>query len=200
MENRSSETQLAADQCGMNGAITMSLRLNTKVTAQKTARGKLKEYRASYESLYTYPSRPTKEEATKDLASLIEFRCQSESKRVEVLPIRGHVGIFSYEMDGFVVTQHLWPEDQHISVSTGDKSIQDAKDSFRYHVAQHTWDSTSDTSEILQTDEARRKFRFWTQFQKAYCHATKVLGMEAGEAHFWAGDQRNFGSVPTIVA
>lgn len=70
-------------------------------------------------------------------------------------------------------------------------TMQDAKDSFRYHVAQLTWDGDSEESDIPMDNQQIAQFRFWVRFQKAYKYAHETLEMTDVEAHQWACNPQN---------
>jgi len=141
---------------------------------------------ASFGDIQTYEARATKPEALADLAAMVEFRCGHESANVKVVTVRGHVGIFSYGMNGHVDVRHIWP-DGHVSLMGGCRSFQDEENSFRLHVAQHTWDGTLADSDILPAC-LQREFRSWCEFQLRYRYAQSVLRLSSGDAHGYAMD------------
>jgi hypothetical protein len=144
------------------------MKIDATTKASKSYRGQILSYTAYYRDLGTARQHLTRETASTDLIGMIQFRCEHESARVEVLTLRSHVGIFSYGLHGDVATRHLWPGDGHVSLSTGDKTIEEAKASFRYHVAQITWtdwDLEQETSAILE-DNQQEQFTSWARFQK----------------------------------
>jgi hypothetical protein len=140
---------------------------------------------ASFKGISTMSSHTSAVSALEELSSLISARCEDRSTYVNVIRIRDHVGVFSSDLQGYFMTQHAWPAG-HVSVSLGAKSMTEAEDSFRLHVAQITWDGIlPEHSDILPADKLD-EFRYWASFQLAYRHATNVLEMESTAAHLWA--------------
>lgn len=175
------------------------MKINSTVNPLKTHRGRIAGYSAHFASISTASDHATKQEAQDDLLLLIAQRCDYRSTDVQVLAIRGHVGIFSYGLFGDVETRHLWPGESRVSHSSGSKSMEEAKASFRYHVAQHTWNGLDETSSVSDLTEAQqREFTSWVHFQKAYVYAHESLGMSDVDSHRWACDCRNYVSVPAI--
>ncbi len=140
------------------------MRIDHTLNTSKTLRGRVVGYFAQCGDLSTLSSHPTKPEALADLAKLIAFRCDGHSDDVNVISVRGHVGIFSYELNGYVRTQHVWPEDGHVSLISGSKTFREAEDSFRHHVAQQTWDGKLGHCDILP-DSLQSEFASWCKFQ-----------------------------------
>jgi hypothetical protein len=108
--------------------------VDAEVKATKTVRGRINGYEANFASITEWSD--TKESASDKLLVRIAQRCDYRSTEVKVESVRGHVGIFSYGLFGDVATRHLWPEDGHVSLSTGSKTMDEAIASFRMHVAQ----------------------------------------------------------------
>ena len=120
---------------------------------------------------------------------LIDARCSDESATVKVVCLRGHVGIFTYGLKGYVNSRHIHPGSNSPSLCSGLGTLEEAENSFRHHVAQLTWNGTLDGCDILP-DHLQAEFRSWVQFQLRYRIATK-RGMTDTEAHAWACDSRN---------
>lgn len=164
------------------------MRIDHTFNAHKLLNGRIVGYTAQCGDLITGASQPSKPEALADLAKLVAFRLNSHSDDVNVIAVRGHVGIFSWELGGYVRTQHVWP-DGHVSLISGDKTFRTAEDSFRHHVAQQTWDGTLGPCDILP-DSLQLEFRSWCEFQLRY-RIAKSRGMTAVDAHGWACDSSN---------
>lgn len=164
------------------------IRLNAHADSVRDARGRRSgTFTARFKGISALSSHANTESALLELGARISARCEDQSTYVNVLPIRGHVGVFSLDLYGYVQTQHAWP-DSHVSVSLGAKSMMEAEDSFRLHVAQITWDGLlPESSDILPADKLE-EFRHWASFQLAYRHATNVQKMEQTRAHLWACD------------
>jgi hypothetical protein len=141
---------------------------------------------ASFQDLQTYPTRETKPEALSDLAKLVEFRCTYESTNVNVVTVRGHVGIFTYGLNAHVDVRHVWP-DGHVSHSGGSRSFKDEENSFRHQVAQLTWNGTLEAPDFLPAC-LHREFLSWCEFQLRYRYAQNVLQLDHVDAHRYACD------------
>lgn len=167
------------------------MKLETTTSACKSIRGRILGYQAFYCSLGTYPEQPTKAEAEAVLAPMIKFRCKRESAAVRVEALRGYVGIFSYSLEGWIETRMVHPgfEGTLHSSASGQSTMAEAIDSFRYHVAQLTWDGSLDIPSFVPEDK-HSDFQNWAKFQLRYKLATKQ-GMNDSEAHSWACDNRN---------
>ncbi len=142
-------------------------------------------FTARFKGISTLSSHTTAASAIAELAVRISTRCEDQSTYVNVIRVRDHVGVFSSDLYGYVQTQHAWP-DGHVSVSLGAKSMTEAEDSFRLHVAQMTWDGTLPEHCDILTADKLGEFRSWASFQLAYRHATTVLAMDQDVAHRWA--------------
>ena len=165
------------------------MKIESRVYALKNARGrKTGQFKASYGDVTT-GSHESPMAASEALAGLILARCQHSSTNVNVVSVRGHVGVFSYDLQGYVETRHAWPNG-HVSLVTGARDMREAEDSFRLHVAQQTWDNQlSGDCDILPHDK-QSQFRDWCEWQLRYQHA-KAQGMTDVQAHFYACDNRN---------
>ena len=174
------------------------MRIDSNTRTVKSPHGRITGYRASYQDLETYPESLTKPEAENKLAALVQFRCQRESAHVRVFALRGYVGIFTYAIDGAVETRMIQPGFEGVlqSSSSGRETFADAVDSFRYHVAQLTWDGTLDAPDYLPESRSR-EFIEWAKFQLRYKIAIHQ-GMKDGEAHQWACDSRNPHTAPGL--
>jgi hypothetical protein len=162
------------------------IRLIATVDAVKDARGRRSgTFVAHYKGLTTEGNHISSDSALEGLGGRLVARCEDPSTYVNVLPIRGHVGVFSSDLQGRFLSQHAWP-DGHVSTSSGGKDMTETEDSFRLHVAQITWDGTMPESSDILTGEKLRELRFWASFQLAYRYATNDLGMDETEAHLWA--------------
>ncbi len=128
--------------------------------------------------------RNTKKEALDAIAKLIGVRCNFENTQVKVVPFRGHVGVFSFDLEGRVCTQHVWP-DSHVSLVAGAYCVEEAEASFKYHVAQHKWTGTAKETPEGLTEDQQREFASWVRFQLAYRDAT-ARGMDSIQAHAYA--------------
>lgn len=157
----------------------------------KSHRGRILGYQAYYRGLGTYPEQPTKAAAEAMLAPMIQFRCERESATVHVESLRGYVGVFSYSLEGWVTTRMASPgfEGTLQSSADGQSTIAEAVDSFRYHVAQLTWDGSLDVPAFVH-ESKRSEFLSWAKFQLRYRIAIK-REMADSEAHSWACDNRN---------
>jgi len=167
------------------------MKIDSSVKACKSMRGRILGYQAYYRGLGTYPEQPSKAEAEAKLAPMVKFRCERESARVDVIALRGYVGVFSYSMEGYVTTQVVHPgfEGTLQSSFSGDSSIAEAIESFRYHVAQLTWKDGTNVPEFVPESKCK-EFQDWAKFQLRYRLARKQ-GMKDGDAHQWACDSRN---------
>ncbi len=157
-------------------------------------RGPITGYVGRFRDLCT-STHKTKDEARAALALLIAARANWDSTKIHVVTVRGHIGIFSYDLAGYVNSRHIWPEDGRISDGgTGGRTFAEAEACFRMHVAQITWDRAraheSDQADILP-ESKRREFRDWCNFQLRYRYAVDLLGLQDGAAHQWACDYRN---------
>ncbi len=101
---------------------------------------------------------------------MIEFRCKHESAEAKVTGLRGHVGVFSYNLFGSIASRHVWP-DASVSLSLANETMSEAEANFRYHVAQMTWDGTLNPSDILSDPQQQSEFQRWCEFQLRYKHA-----------------------------
>src|ERR1039458_10618047 len=90
-------------------------------------------YSAHFHSLGTATEHQTKDAASADLATMIAFRCQHESAEVKIVSLRGHVGVFSYNLYGAIASRHVWP-DGTVALSVANETITEAGANFRYHV------------------------------------------------------------------
>lgn len=162
------------------------IRLTAHAEPVHDARGSRNgNFTARFKGLKTLSSHSSPASALAEIATRISARCEDQSTYVNVVPIRGHVGVFSLDLNGYVQTSHAWP-DGHVSVSLGAKDMREAEDCFRLHVAQVTWEGTlPESSDILPADTLA-EFRSWASFQLAYRHATGSKEMESVPAHTWA--------------
>jgi hypothetical protein len=165
------------------------MKIDSTLTTIKNIHRRVVGYSAHFHSLGTAEEHQTKAEATADLAAMIAFRCQYESAAVKITSVRGHVGVFSYDLYGGIVTRHIWPESR-VSQSSRPGAMVEAEAAFRHHVAQITWDGTLAPSEIL-SEAQQGEFRWWCEFQLRYKYAHETLGMKDGDAHQYACDGRN---------
>ena len=165
------------------------MRVDGLIRTHKTVRGRVTGYTAYYRDLETYPARATKPEALADLVQLIDARCSDESARVKVVCLRGHVGIFTYGLKGYVDSRHIHPGSNSPSLCSGLGTLEEAENSFRHHVAQLTWDGQLGPCDILP-ESLQREFRSWCEFQLRYKIAVKK-GMTDVEAHSWACNSQN---------
>jgi hypothetical protein len=163
--------------------------IDGKVYPLKTVRGRnTGKFVGRYRDVSTLEF-ASKESAQESLSLLIAARCDYRNTQVHIVSVRGHVGVFSFGLDGSIDTRHVWPNG-HVSLISGDKDTREAEESFRYHVAQHTWDGTLSEPDILPADK-QRQFRSWAEFQLRYRYATRTLGMTDWESHAYACDSRN---------
>jgi hypothetical protein len=163
--------------------------IDGKVYPLKTVRGhNTGKFVGRYRDVSTLEF-PSKESASEALSLLIATRCDYRSTAVNIVSVRGHVGVFSYGLDGSVDTRHVWPNG-HVSLMSGDSDMREAEDSFRYHVAQHTWDGTLAEPGVIPADK-QRQFRSWAEFQLRYRYATRTLGLSDTQAHSYACDTEN---------
>ena len=174
------------------------MKIDSTVTTIKNIRRRVVGYAAHFYSLGTAREHLTKDAATADLAAMIAFRCKHESAEVKIVTVRGHMGVFSLNLHGDIASRHVWP-DGTVALSTGNETIAEAVASFRYHVAQMTWDGTLDPSDIL-TDAQQKEFRWWAEFQLRYKYAHDTLGLKDDDAHQYACDGRNPYLPPTAPA
>jgi hypothetical protein len=165
------------------------MKIDSTVTTIKNSRRRVIGYSAHFHSLGTAKEHLTKDEATADLAAMIAFRCKYESAEVKIVTVRGHVGVFSFNLHGDMASRHVWP-DGTVALCSGIRTIAEAVDSFRYHVAQITWNGTLEPSDIL-TDAQQGELRHWGEFQLRYKYAHDTLGLKDGDAHQYACDSRN---------
>ena len=86
------------------------MKIDSRLTTIKNIHRRVVGDSAHFHSLGTARAHQTKDEATADLASMIAFRCEHESAEVKIASVRGHVGVFSYDLYGGIVTRHIWPE------------------------------------------------------------------------------------------
>ena len=176
------------------------MKIDSRLTTIKNIHRRVVGYSAHFHSLGIAREHQTKDEATADLASMIAFRCEHESAEVKIASVRGHVGVFSYDLYGSIVTRHIWPEGR-VSQCSGPGTPGEAEAGFRNHVAQITWDGTLAASDIL-SEAQQCEFRWWCEFQLRYKYAHETLGMKDGNAHQYACDSRNsYGPVkrPTVA-
>jgi hypothetical protein len=166
-----------------------TLKIDSTLTTIKNIHRRVVGYSANLHSIGTAKEHQTKDEATADLAAMIAFRCQRESAEVKTVCLRGHVGVFSYNLFGAIASRHVWP-DGTIALSVAYETIAEAGANFRYHVAQMTWDGTLEPSDIL-TEAQQGEFRWWAEFQLRYKYAHDTLGLKDGAAHQYACDGRN---------
>jgi hypothetical protein len=115
-------------------------------------------YSAHFHSLGTAREHQTKDEAAADLASMITFLCEHESAEVKIASVHGHVGVFSYDLYGGIITRNIWPEGR-VSQCSGPGTPGEAEARFRNHVAQITWDGTLAASDIL-SEAQQGEFRW----------------------------------------
>ena len=165
------------------------MKIDSTLTTIKNSRRRVVGYAAHFHSLGTAREHLTKDEATADLATMITFRCQHESAEVKIVCVRGHVGVFSYNLFGAIASRHVWP-DGTVALSVANETIAEAGANFRYHVAQMTWDGTLEPSDIL-TDAQQGEFRWWAEFQLRYKYAHETLRLKDADAHQYACDGRN---------
>src|ERR1017187_4033445 len=165
------------------------MKINSTLTPIKKVHRRIVGYSAHFHSLGTAREHQTKDEATADLAAMIAFRCKYESAEVRIVTVRGHVGVFSYNLHGDIASRHVCP-DGTVALSIGNGTIAAAATSFRYHVAQSTWDGTLEPSDILP-DAQQSEFRWCSEYQLRYKYAHEMLGMKDGDAHQYACDGRN---------
>jgi len=165
------------------------VKISGKIQSIKNQRGRVQGYTAHCRSLGTATTRDTKDEALADLSALVAFRCEDQSSHVNVLPIRGHVAVISYNLFGGVDIQYVWP-DGHVSATGGYRSFHEAEDSFRLNVAQLTWDGTLTEPDILPST-MQREFRSWAEFQLRYRYARKEQGADDRAAYLYASDSSN---------
>jgi hypothetical protein len=166
------------------------MKIDSTLTTIKNVRRRVMGYSAHFHSLGTAREHLTKDEATTDLAAMIAFRCKYESAEVKIVTVRGHVGVFSYNLYGDIASRHVWP-DGTVALSIANGTIAEAVTSFRYHVAQMTWDGTLREPSDILTDAQQREFRWWGEFQLRYKYAHETLGLKDGDAHQYACDGRN---------
>ena len=164
------------------------MKIDSTLTTIKNSRRRVVGYAAHFHSLGTARENLTKDEATPDLATMITFRCQHESAEVKIVCVRGHVGVFSFNLFGAIASRHVWP-DGTVALSLANETLAEAETNFRYHVAQMTWDGTLAPSDIL-TDAQQAEFRWWGEFQLRYKYAHDTLGLKDGDAHQYACDGR----------
>ncbi len=165
------------------------MRIDSTFRTIKDIRGRKLGYVAQFEDLHTVTVRATKPEAQNDLHQLIQKRCWESSSVVNIVSARGHVGVFSYNLNGAVETRHVWP-DGHVALSMGEETLRQAEDAFRFDVAQLTWDWTLGDCDILPTDK-QSEFRSWAEWQLRYKYASKILGKLDDAARLYACDTRN---------
>ena len=165
------------------------MKIDSTLTTIKNIHRRVVGYSAHFHSLGTAREHQSKDAATADMASMIAFRCKHESAEVKISGVRGHVGVFSYDLFGGIVTRHIWPEGR-ISQCSGPGTMGEAEAAFRNHVAQITWDGTLADSDILSAAQ-QGEFRWWCEFQLRYKYAHETLGMFDGDAHQYACDGRN---------
>ena len=128
------------------------MKIDSTLTTIKNVRRRVMGYSAHFHSLGTAREHLTKDEATTDLAAMIAFRCKYESAEVKIVTVRGHVGVFSYNLFGDIASRHVWP-DGMVALSIAHEPIAESVTSFRYHVAQMTWDGTLEPSDILTSSD-----------------------------------------------
>ena len=165
------------------------MKIDSTLTTIKNSRRRVVGYAAHFHSLGIARENLTKDEATADLATMITFRCQHESAEVKIATVRGHVGVFSYNLYGDIASRHVWP-DGTVALCLATGTVAEAECGFRYHVAQMTWDGTLADSDIL-SEAQQGEFRWWCEFQLRYKYAHETLGMKDGDAHQYACDGRN---------
>ena len=165
------------------------MKIDSQTRAVKSIRGRILGYESHYRDLGTAREHPTRDESNSDLARMLDFRASYESARVTVAAAGGHVGVFSYDLHGYVDTRHVWP-DGHVSLIGGSKTLQDAELDFRYHVAQSEWTFTASIPDYLP-ESKHADFRHWMDFQFRYRYATQTLNMVDRDAHTYACDTRN---------
>jgi hypothetical protein len=165
------------------------VKIDSTLTTIKNIHRRVVGYSAHFHSLGTAKEHQTKDAATTDLAAMIAFRCQHESAEVKIVSLRGHVGVFSYNLYGAIASRHVWP-DGTVALCLAKGTLAAAASSFHYHVAQLTWDGTLEPSDIL-TDAQQGEFRWWCEFQLRYKYAHDTLGLKDGDAHQYACDGRN---------
>jgi len=163
-------------------------------------RGPITGYVGRFRDLYT-STHKTKDEARAALALLIEARADWDSTKIHVVTVRGHVGIFAYDLAGYVNSRHIWPEDGRISDGgSGGRTFAEAEACFRMHVAQHTWDGTiTDHCDIL-TDDKQGEFRSWCEWQVRARYAATVLHLDSNDTHRWACENPNSAMVQAAAA
>lgn len=168
------------------------MRIDSIVRPFKSVHGKILGFIAGYCDVQTQGVYPSKELAAAKLGELIQFRCSSESATVKVISIRGHVGIFSHGLLTGTETRHVAPGDSGAcrSVACSAETLQEAEESFRYNIAQLTWDGTLAPCDILP-DSRQREFRSWTEWQLRYKYAVKILARSDVQAREYANDPRN---------
>jgi hypothetical protein len=167
------------------------MRIESTTNPVKSHRGKILGYKAHYRNLGTYPEEPTKAEAEAKLAPMVQFRCEQESASVKVVALRGYVCVFTYSLEGWVETRMVQAgfEGTLQSSSSSQQTIAEAVDSFRYHVAQLTWDGSLNIPNYVP-EAKHREFQAWAEFQLRYKTATNQ-GMTDGAAREWACDHLN---------
>jgi hypothetical protein len=166
------------------------MKIDSTLTPIKNVHRRIVGYAAHFHSLGTAKEHQTKDEATADLAAMIAFRCKHESAEVKITCLRGHVGVFSFNLFGNIASRHVWP-DGSVSLSLANETMSEAEANFRYHVAQMTWDGTLDPSDILSEVQQQTEFRRWCEFQLRYKYAHDTLGLQDRDAHQYACDGRN---------
>jgi hypothetical protein len=144
-------------------------------------------FTAHFNGITTLRSHPSTESAIAELAEKIGTRCELQSTFVNVIRVREHVGVFSFDLHGYIMAQHAWP-DGHVSLTHGGKCMVEAEDSFRMHVAQVTWDGTLPKHCDILPATKLEEFQHWAAWQLACRHATNTLNMEHTAAHLWASD------------
>ena len=166
------------------------MHVNATVKPYKTTRGRIAGYIGSFASISTQ-THETKEAAQDELIRMIGFRCDYRSGEVKILKVLDHLCVITYNVLGHLDVRHVWP-DGHISLCCTSGPIEQAQESFRSHVAQTTWDHESLDSDLLTTEESRRDFRRWAQWQIAYKHGSEVLGLQGNDAHVYACNPQNW--------
>jgi hypothetical protein len=174
------------------------MHINATIKPYKTGRGRIVGYLGGFASLSTKTC-DTKEQAQAELIHLIGQRCDYRSTEVKIVTLAGHVAVISCGLFGGSDLRHVWPGG-HVSLSCGGGTFAETESSFRYHVAQTLWDHVSVDSDILTTDDQRKEFKWWAQFQLRYRHAVDVLAMKDGEAHNWAADPSNQKALKDVQA
>jgi hypothetical protein len=164
------------------------LRIPGQTTPVYNLKRRIVGWLAEYGGLLT-TQHEYRDEAGLALKAMIEFRCSEESAKVHVVTLCGHTGIFSYSISGHVDCRHVWPNGR-VAVAVSPHSIAFEEQTFRYHVAQLTWDRLSSESNIVPP-AMRKEFKSWCEFQWRYTYAREVLGMVDGTAYGYATNSNN---------